>query len=63
MISETKELVERAIEATRRARSLAGDDTWRGPRAEQVFLDLLTIERLLREQLASLSMITVRGVE
>jgi len=43
--------VERAIETVRRARMLAGDDTWCGPRADRVVDDLRLIERLLTERL------------
>jgi hypothetical protein len=63
VISETMTLVERAMEAARHARSLAGHDTWRGPRAEQVFDDLLTIERVLHGQLSSISTLMFRGDE
>lgn len=51
MSSEIAPLVERAIETVRRARMLAGDDTWCGPRADRVVDDLRLIERLLTERL------------
>lgn len=47
MSSEFFTLVEAAIESTRRARRLAGPDTWRGVRADQVVGRLLRIEHLL----------------